>query len=206
MIPGATFILLSVALVVPVFFVVMWVAGGYHRLGALRTRCKSAYARLDEQLKHRYDLILGLIETAKSYLTDERGSIEAVAAARNAASSANLRAAQAPGDVAAMKELSRAEMALAGTLGRLFAAAETCPELVANPTMVDRLAELTLTENKTTIARQDYNDAVMSYNTIRETFPTSLLAITFSFDPAESFLIDKPEAEAKGLLSRSSAT
>jgi LemA protein len=192
-------------MVVPVFFVLMWVAGGYHRLGALRTRYKSAYAPLDEQLKHRYDLILDLIETAKSYLTDERGSIEAVVAARNAASSANLRGAQAPGDIAAMKELSGAEMALAGTLGRLFSAAETCPELVANPTMVDRLAELNLTESKTTIARQDYNDAVMSYNTIRETFPTSLIAIAFSFDPAESFLIDKPETEAKDLLSRSSA-
>ena len=123
MIPGAALILLVVAVVVPVFFILMWVVGGYNRLVALRNRYKNAYAQIDVQLKRRYDLIPNLVETAKGYIKHERGTLEAVVAARNAASAANLRAAQAPGDLAAMKELSGAETALAGTLGRLFAVA-----------------------------------------------------------------------------------
>ena len=94
--------------------------GGYNRLVALRNRYKNAYAQIDVQLKRRYDLIPNLVETAKGYLQHERGTLEAVVAARNAASAANARAAQAPGDTAVMKELSGAETALAGTLGRLW--------------------------------------------------------------------------------------
>ena len=116
MFPGAAIILVLVAIVVPVFFVLMWIVGGYNRLVALRNRFKNAYAQIDVQLKRRYDLIPNLVETAKGYITHERGTLEAVVAARNAALAANLRAAQTPGDTTAMKELSGAETALTGTL------------------------------------------------------------------------------------------
>jgi LemA protein len=176
-----------------VFFVLMWVVGAYNRLVALRNRFKNAFAQIDVQLKRRYDLIPNLVETAKGYIKHERGTLEAVVAARNAASAANTRAAQNPGDAAAMKELSGAETALTGTLGRLFALAEAYPDLKANTTMMALMEELTSTENKVAFARQAYNDSVMSYNTQRETFPTNLIAGPFNFGPAELFEIEKPQ-------------
>jgi LemA protein len=187
------FILVLVALVVPVFLILMWLVSSYNRLVALRNRYKNAYAQIDVQLKRRYDLIPNLVETAKGYIKHERGTLEAVIAARNAASAANVRAAQNPGDTAAMKELSSTETVLTGTLGRLFALSEAYPDLKANTTMLSLMEELTSTENKVSFARQAYNDSVMTYNTQRETFPTNLIAGTFNFGPAELFVIEKPE-------------
>jgi LemA protein len=190
-------LIIVAAIAIPAFFVLMWLVSGYNGLVSLRNRFKNAYAQIDVQLKRRYDLIPNLVETAKGYIKHERGTLEAVVAARNAAASANIRAAQAPGDAAAMKELSGAETALAGTLGRLFAVAEAYPDLKANQTMAGLMEELTSTENKVAFARQAYNDAVMAYNTGREQFPTNLIAGPFNFMPAESFVIEKPaEKEA----------
>ena len=186
-------IILVIVIAVPVFVVLMWIVGTYNRLVALRNRFKNAFAQIDVQLKRRYDLIPNLVETAKGYIKHERGTLEAVVAARNAASAANVRAAQNPGDAAAMKELSGAETALTGTLGRLFAVAEAYPDLKANTTMMALMEELTSTENKVAFARQAYNDAVMGYNTQRETFPTNMIAGPFNFGPAELFVIEKPE-------------
>jgi LemA protein len=186
-------ILLIIVLAVPVILILLWIVAAYNRLVALRNRYKNAFAQIDVQLKRRYDLIPNLVETAKGYIKHERGTLEAVIAARNAASTANMRAAQTPGDAAAMKELSGAETALTGTLGRLFALTEAYPDLKANTTMMSLMEELTSTENKVAFARQAYNDAVMSYNTGRETFPTNILAGSFNFGPAELFVIEKPE-------------
>jgi len=83
-----------------------------------------------------------------------------------------------------MKELSGAEAALTGSLGRLFALAEAYPDLKANQTMTTLMEELTSTENKVSFARQAYNDSVMSYNTARESFPTNFVAGMFHFEPA----------------------
>jgi LemA protein len=177
-------------LIVPVVFALLWAIGAFNRLVSLRNRFKNAFAQIDVQLKRRYDLIPNLVETAKGYIKHERGTLEAVVAARNAASAANARASQAPGDAAAMKQLSGAESALAGTLGRLFALAEAYPDLKANTTMINLMEELTSTENKVAFARQAYNDAVMSYNTARETFPTNLIAGPFNFTAAELFVIE----------------
>jgi len=188
-----TLIIVVVVLVVPVFFVLMWLVGGYNRLVALRNRYKNAFAQIDVQLKRRYDLIPNLVETAKGYIQHERGTLEAVIAARNAASAANARAAQAPGDVTAMKELSGAETALTGNLGRLFALAEAYPDLKANTTMMSLMEELTSTENKVAFARQAYNDAVMVYNTSRETFPNSMVANATGFAPAQLFEVESPK-------------
>ena len=189
-------IIVIIILVVPIFFVLMWLVGSYNRLVSLRNRYKNAFAQIDVQLKRRYDLIPNLVETAKGYIKHERGTLEAVIAARNAASQASAKAAQAPGDATAMKELSGAETALTGNLGRLFALAEAYPDLKANTSMMSLMEELTSTENKVAFARQAYNDAVMSYNTSRETFPTNMIAGPFNFGPAESFVIEKPEEKA----------
>ena len=186
--------LLSCGLIAVVaLFLVIFVIGAYNSLVTLRNRYKNAYSQIDVQLKRRYDLIPNLVETAKGYLSHERGTLEAVIAARNAAATANTRAAQNPGDASAMKELSSAESALGGVMGRLFALAEAYPDLKANTTMLNLMEELTSTENKVSFARQAYNDAVMAYNTRREVFPTNLIAGPFNFGPAELFVIDKPE-------------
>ena len=176
-----------------VIFVLFFVIGAYNSLVTLRNRFKNAYAQIDVQLKRRYDLIPNLVETAKGYLKHERGTLEAVIAARNAAATANTRAAQNPGEASAMKELSSAESALSGVMGRLFALAEAYPDLKANTTMMTLMEELTSTENKVSFARQAYNDSVMAYNTKREVFPTNIVANSFNFAPAELFVIENAE-------------
>jgi LemA protein len=187
-------VLLSCGFIVVVgLFLVIFVIGAYNSLVRLRNRYKNAYSQIDVQLKRRYDLIPNLVETAKGYLAHERGTLEAVIAARNTAVTANTRAAQNPGETSAMKEISSAESALSGAMGRLFALAEAYPDLKANTTMLSLMEELTSTENKVSFARQAYNDSVMAYNTRREVFPTNLIAGPFNFGPAELFVIDKPE-------------
>ena len=173
--------------------VLLFVVGVYNKLVKLRNRFKNAWAQIDVQLKRRYDLIPNLVETAKGYLKHERGTLEAVIAARNAASAANTRVAANPADPEAMKALIAAETSLSGTLGRLFALAEAYPDLKANQTMMQLMEELTSTENKVSFARQAYNDAVMLYNTQREMFPSNLIAAMFNFGPAELFAVEKPE-------------
>lgn len=174
-------------------FAALFVVGIYNKLVTLRNRFKNAWAQIDVQLKRRYDLIPNLVETAKGYLKHERGTLEAVISARNAASSANTRVAADPADPEAMKALIAAEGSLAGTLGRLFALAEAYPDLKANQTMAQLMEELTSTENKVAFARQAYNDSVMGYNTQRELFPSNIIAGMFNFAAAELFVVDKAE-------------
>ena len=186
-------LIVLIVLVVPVFFVLIYAVSAFNGLVALRNRYKNAFAQIDVQLKRRYDLIPNLVETAKGYIKHERGTLEAVIAARNSAHAASVTAAANPGDASAMKALSGAETALTGTLGRLFAVAEAYPDLKANQTMTQLMEELTSTENKVAFSRQAYNDSVMTYNTQRETFPTNIIAGMFNFGPAELFVIEKPE-------------
>jgi LemA protein len=157
----------------------------YNRLVVLRNRFKNAFAQIDVQLKRRYDLIPNLVESVKGYMQHERGTLEAVIAARGAAVSAEGRAAAAPGDPAAMRALAQAEGVLGGALGRLLAVFEAYPDLKANQSVSNLQEELSSTENKIAFARQAYNDSVMEFNTQRETFPDNLFAGLFGFLPAE---------------------
>jgi LemA protein len=190
---GIILLIIVGGLVVVAIFLAMFVVGIYNKLVTMRNRYKNAYAQIDVQLKRRYDLIPNLVETAKGYMAHERGTLEAVTAARNIAYAASKAAAANPGDASAMKSLGLAETGLSGTLSRLMMVSEAYPDLKANQNMMQLTEELTSTENKISFARQAYNDSVMTYNTDREVFPSNLIAGTFNFGAAELFIIDKPE-------------
>jgi len=182
-----------VVAVAAVLLVVLIVIGIYNKLVTLRNRFRNAFAQIDVQLKRRYDLIPNLVEVAKGYIKHERETLEAVVQARNVAAAAGQKAAQMPGDPAAMGALAGAEGQLAGALGRLFAVVEAYPDLKANQNMLALQEELTSTENKIAFARQAYNDAVMAYNNQRETFPSVLVATPMGFQEAQLFEIEQPQ-------------
>ncbi|MCL4787968.1 MAG: LemA family protein [Verrucomicrobia bacterium] len=190
---GSLLLLMVIVIGALALFAVFFVIGGYNKLVTLRNRFNNAWAQIDVQLKRRYDLIPNLVETAKGYLKHERGTLEAVISARNAASSASTRVAADPANPEAMKQLIAAEGTLTGTLGRLFALSEAYPDLKASQTMMQLMEELTSTENKVSFARQAYNDSVMAYNTQREVFPSNIIAGMFNFTAAELFAVEKPE-------------
>ena len=189
----AVLMMVLLVIVLVVVGVLLWGVGIYNGLVTSRNAYKNAFAQIDVQLNRRYDLIPNLVETAKGYLQHERGTLDEVTAARNSASSANAKAAQNPGDSEAIKQVTGAEAALVGSLGRLFAVVEAYPNLKANEEMIRLMEELTSTENKVAFARQAYNDSVMVYNTSRETFPSNLIANSFNFASAELFIVEKPE-------------
>ena len=155
------------------------VVGIFNKLVTFRNRYKNAFAQIEVQLKRRYDLIPNLIEVAKGYMKHERETLEAVIQARNQAAGGLQKAAANPGDAGAMQGLASAEGALSGTLGRLFALAESYPDLKANQNMMQLSEELRSTENKVAFSRQAFNDAVTAYNTYKQTFPPVIFAGMF---------------------------
>ena len=174
-------------LVIVVAVLAVAAVGIYNSLVTLRQRYKNAFAQIDVQLKRRYDLIPNLVETAKGYLKHERETLEAVIKARNLALSASQQAGAAVGQPEAMHSLGQAEGQLNGALARLMVVVERYPELKADKNMAMLQEEITATENKVAFARQAYNDAVTSYNTKREIFPSNLFAGAFGFQPATLF-------------------
>lgn len=170
----------------------MYLVSLYNNLITLRNRFKNAFAQIDVQLKRRYDLIPNLVEVAKGYMKHERETLEAVISARNSALSAGQAAAANPGSGEAIKNLSTAETALAGTMTKFLGLAEAYPDLKANQNMLAIQEELSSTENKVAFARQAFNDAVMTYNTACETFPGNIMAGFGGFQPATLFELSSP--------------
>lgn len=156
----------------------------YNGLVKLKNRVEAAWAQIDVQLKRRYDLIPNLVETVKGYATHERETLEAVTAARNAG-----MAAQGPAQQA------EAENQLTGALRQLFAVSEAYPDLKANQNFLNLQEELTSSEDRIAYARQYYNDAVKTYNTKLETFPSSAIAKRMHYSSREYF---EAEGDAKG--------
>ncbi len=164
----------------------------YNRLVAGRNQYKNAFAQIDVQLTRRYDLIPNLVEVARKYMAHEKDTLEAVIQARNAAVTGLKQASANPGDPAAVQQLNQAEQGLSGALGRLFALSESYPDLKANQNMMQLSEEITATENKVAFSRQAYNDAVMSYNILRESVPNNFIAGPFGFTPAQLLDIEDP--------------
>ncbi len=183
----------TIILLVVLAVLVVIAVGMYNGLIRMREQVRNSWSQIDVQLKRRYDLIPNLVEAAKGYLSHERQTLEAVIAARGAAVNAAQRAAAAPGEPSAMAGLAQAEGALGGALGRLLAVFESYPDLKANQNVLQVQEELTSTENRVAFARQGYNDAVMAYNTRRESFPENIVAGLFAFK--EAMLLEATESK-----------
>src|SRR6202041_31557 len=155
---------------------VLFAFGAYNRLVALSQRVNQAFADIDVQLKQRHDLIPNLVETVKGYAAHERGTLDDVVKARNAAV-----AAQGPAQQAA------AENMLSGALRQLFALSEAYPDLKASTNFQQLQAELSDLENKIAASRRFFNNAVQEYNTGIQRFPAALFATSFGFAPKDFF-------------------
>ena len=179
---------LIVAIVVIVIVVILAfvVVGMYNGLVRKRNRSENAWAQVDVQLKRRHDLIPNLVETVKGYAAHERGTFDEVTAARTAAQQAQGPQAQAA-----------AENVLTQALGRLFAVAENYPQLRATENFQQLQAQLSETESNIAVARQVYNDTVLTFNNAIQVFPAVLLAGALGFSKRDFFEIeDGAEREA----------
>jgi LemA protein len=172
--------------VVVVLLVIIFVAI-YNGLVGLRNQMKNAWAQIDVQLKRRYDLIPNLVETVKGYMQHERGTLEAVTAARNQAQSLS------GGAGAGIADRAKAEGALSGALARLLAVVENYPDLKANQNFLALQEELTSTENKISFSRQYYNDSVLQYNNKTQMFPSNVVASITGFKSGEFFEVTVAE-------------
>jgi LemA protein len=165
-----------IVIVAVVVLLLLWLVAMFNRLVRLRNRAENGWAQVDVQLRKRYDLIPNLVETVKGYAAHERATFEAVTQARVAAQQAQGVAQQAA-----------AENALTAALGRLFAVAEAYPQLRATENFQQLQAQLSDVESNIAVARQVYNDTVLSYENALETVPTSIIAGIFNFRPREYF-------------------
>jgi LemA protein len=167
----STWIVLGVIVVL-----ILWVIMIYNGLVTMRQRVNQAFADVDVQLKQRHDLIPNLVETVKGYAAHERGTLDDVVKARNAAMTA-----QGPAQQAA------AENMLSGALRQLFALSESYPDLKASANFQQLQAELTDIENKLAAARRFFNNAVQEYNTGIQRFPAALFATSLGFAQKDFF-------------------
>ena len=173
-------IFIAVLVLVVVFGTVV-----FNSLVRLRNRTDNSWSQMEVQLKRRHDLIPNLVETVKGYAAHEQDTLEAVISARNEAVSASSVADQ-----------GQAENMLTGALRQLFALAENYPELRASDQFAQLQSELTETENKIAIARQIYNDSVLTYNNKVETIPSNLVAALANFSTRPYFEVETEAGNA----------
>ncbi len=164
--------------------IVIWAISIYNSLVAMRQRVNQAFADVDVQLKQRHDLIPNLVETVKGYAAHERGTLEAVVNARNAAMAA-------PG----VEQKVAAENMLTGALRQLFALSESYPDLKANQNFRQLQSDLSDIENKLAASRRFFNNAVQEFNTGIQQFPAALFAGIFGFSQRQFFDLGEGRAQ-----------
>ena len=174
MLPAIIVIVIIVGIVAVLF-------GMYNGLIRRRNQIENAWAQIDVQLKRRLDLIPNLVETVKGYAAHERGTLEAVVQARNAA----IAAPDTP------QAQAQADNMLTGALRQVFALSEAYPDLKANENFLALQEELTATEGRVAYARQFYNDSVLDYNNKIQQVPSVFIAKAMNFDEREYFEADE---------------
>jgi LemA protein len=173
-------IVIGVIVVIALYLIVV-----YNRLVSLRQVVGQAWSDISVQLKQRHDLVPNLVETVKGYAAHERGTLEAVTNARNAAVAANTPQATAA-----------AENMLTGALRQLFALSEAYPDLKASQNFLQLQADLSDLENKIAASRRFFNNAVQEYNSSTQQFPAVLIAGPMGFTQREFFDLDEGERAA----------
>jgi LemA protein len=176
----ATIVVIAVAVLLALAVILL-----YNHMVRLRNRTENAWSQVDVQLRRRHDLIPNLVEAVKGYAAHERGTFEEVTKARGAAQ-------QAQG----VDQQAQAEDALTRAIGRLFAVAEQYPELRATENFQSLQDDLDETETRIAVARQVYNDTVLTYDTARESVPTNIIAGVFNFQERLYFEIEEPARAA----------
>ena len=159
-----------------VVLVLFWVAGTYNSLIKLRNTVKDQLAQIETVLKRRFDLIPNLVETVKGYAKHEKDTLEEIVNARNSYASAK-----------SVDDGLKADGDLVQGLNKLFALAESYPDLKANENFLSLQKDLTETEDKIQYARQFYNDTVLKYNNAIQVFPTVLIANMMGFKEEKFF-------------------
>ena len=173
------FVVLALLVVVAIY--VISVRNG---LVILRNKVRDQLSQIDIQLKRRFDLIPNLVETVKGYAKHEKDTLEDVVKARNTYLSAG-----------SPEEQLKADGELNKTLNKLFAVAESYPDLKANENFINLQNELTSTEEKITYARTFYNDSVLNLNNKIEMFPSNIIAKMFGFTKEKFFEATEAERE-----------
>lgn len=164
-----------------VVVLLLWGVSIYNGLIKLLNLTKEGWSGIEVQLKRRSDLIPNLVETVKGYATHEKGTFEAVTAARAAATSATTP-----------EDRAKAESQVSALVGRIVAIAEAYPELKANQNFLELQRELSSVEEQINLSRRYYNGAVRNYNTAIQTVPQNIIAGITGFVQAEFFEIEDP--------------
>ncbi len=174
-----------IVIVVVVFLLLLGLWAAYNTLVKKRNRTQEAWSEIDVELKRRHDLIPNLVSTVEGYASHERGTFEAVTAARASAVTAG-----ATGDP---NKIAPAENVLSGALRSLFAVAENYPQLRAVESFVQLQETLTATEDKIEYARRYYNTSARDYNISLQSFPRNLIAGPFHFTAVAFFGADETD-------------
>ena len=173
-----------IILIIIVVLILIYLGSTYNSFVVLRNRVKDQWAQIDVQLKRRFDLIPNLVETVKGYVSHEKDTLEAVVKARNEYLSSDTP----EGKMEANNDLNK-------VVTKLFALAESYPELKADTSFRELQSTLTETEDKISYARQFYNDVVMKYNNKVEVFPSNIVAGMFGFKTSAYFNATEEERE-----------
>jgi LemA protein len=183
---SAVFLIGLAVIGIVVLIILGWVAGLYNGLVRVKNAVDESWADIDTELRRRYDLIPNLVETVKGYAAHEKGVLEGVVKARNAAAANHGSPASQAQD----------ENVLVSGLRQLFALAENYPDLKANQTFMQLQSELANTEDRLQRSRRFYNANVRDLNNRLEVFPSNMVAQMFAFRAAEYFEVDDPAVRA----------
>ncbi len=169
---------------------IMWFVGAYNGLITTREGVNNAWANVETQYQRRADLIPNLVETVGAFAQQEREVLAQVTEARSRVGSVTITEADLS-DPAKLEQYQDAQQELGSAISRLLAVAESYPDLRSSENFLTLQSQLEGTENRISVARRDYNEAVRAYNIKTQRIPTVIVANMFGFDQREFFEADE---------------